>query len=70
MPPFPQNMKIENRIKVYYKADASYDNAISKYKDMIMQETLALEMIHDDSLDDSPVSINGFDVSFKLEVVS
>ena len=64
------DFEIENRIKVYYKADASYDNAISKYKDMIMQETLALEMIHDDSLDDSPVSINGFDVSFKLEVVS
>ena len=64
------DFEIENRIKVYYKADASYDNAISKYKDIIMQETLALEMIHDDSLDDSPVSINGFDVSFKLEVVS
>jgi len=60
--------EVENRINIYYNANLEYENSISSFKDMIKDETLAIEMIRvDEELE--LVDINEYKVGIKLERV-
>ena len=60
--------EVENRINIYYCASDEYENSINNYKDMIKDETLAIQMIRvDEELD--LIDINDYKIGFKLERV-
>lgn len=60
---------IENRINIYYSSDDKYTDAIEEFIDFIKNETLAIKIIREDSID-NVVDINGYQVGIKLERVS
>ena len=59
---------IADRINVYYSANDDYAKAISDFIDFIKKETLATSIVRVDDIDDV-ISINGYDVGIRLEVV-
>ena len=60
--------EVENRIKIYYNSDDSYESSIANYIDMIKDETLAVEVIRVSEQLDS-IDINDYKVGFRLEKV-
>lgn len=57
---------ITDRIKLYYDGSEMIDKTIDKYSDYIKNETLAVELIKDSSLEDS-YDMNGEQVKVKTE---
>lgn len=61
--------EIMDRINIYYSSDMEYSKKINKYIDFIKNETLAIKMEKDDSID-RDTKINEYDVGIKLEKIS
>ena len=61
-----QNLDIVERINLYYNSDDEIKNAITEYKDYIMNETLSLDIIEKDNLSDS-YDINGHNVYLEIK---
>ena len=60
--------EVENRINIYYNANDEFESSISKYIDMIKDETLAIEISRvDEELE--IIDINDYKVGIKLERV-
>ena len=57
---------IEDRIKTYYSSNDEFDKAIDSYREFIMKETLSIELVRTDKIDDK-FDINGYEVGIKLE---
>ena len=57
---------IEDRIKTYYSSNDEFDKAINSNKEFIMKETLSLELIREDNIDNK-LDINGYEVGIRLE---
>ena len=59
---------ITDRVKVYYNAVDEYTKRIEKFIDFIKEETLAVEFIQDDKLEDI-YDINEYQVKFKVDKI-
>ena len=62
------DFNIVDRIKLYYSGDLDFDLCISKFESYIKDETLSLELIKDDNIDES-FDLNGHSVKLKVEKV-
>ena len=62
------DFNIVDRIKLYYSGDLDFDQCISKFESYIKDETLALELIKDETIDES-FDLNGHNVKLKVEKV-
>ena len=63
------DLVITDRINTYYNGNEIIDKTIEKYQDFIKGETLSLNIIKDESLND-PCDINDIEVSIKIEKAS
>ena len=61
-----QNLDIVERIYLYYSTDEEIKDAINEYKEYIMNETLALDIIEKENLNDS-YDINGHNTYLEIE---
>ena len=61
-------LEIENRIKLYYFGDDRVNKAIETFVDFIKKETLSVEVIKDENLEES-VDLNGHKTLIKIEKV-
>ena len=61
-------LEIENRIKLYYFGDDRVNKAIETFVDFIKKETLSVEVIRDENLEES-VDLNGHKTLIKIEKV-
>ena len=61
-------LEIENRIKLYYFGDDRVNKAIETFADFIKKETLSVEVIKDENLEES-VDLNGHKTLIKIEKV-
>ncbi len=59
-------LEIENRIKLYYFGDDRVNKAIETFVDFIKKETLSVEVIKDENLEES-VDLNGHKTLIKIE---
>lgn len=59
---------IEDRINIYYSSNAEYTNSIKDYLDFIKKETLALNIIKEENIDNI-IDINSYKVGIRLERV-
>ena len=57
---------IEDRIKTYYSSNDEFDKAIDSFREFIMKETLSLELVREDNIDNK-LDINGYEVGIRLE---
>ena len=62
------DFNIVDRIKLYYSGDLDFDQCVSKFESYIKEETLSLELIKDDSINES-FDLNGHNVKLKVEKV-
>ena len=62
------NFNIVDRIKLYYSGDLDFDQCISKFESYIKDETLSVEIIKDENLDET-FDLNGHSVKLKVEKV-
>ena len=62
------NFEITDRINLYYNGDEDFDKCVSKFDSYIKDETLAVSLEKDESLND-PSDLNGHSVSLKVEKV-
>ena len=60
-------LEIENRIKLYYFGDDRVNKAIETFTDFIKKETLSVDVIKNENLDDS-VDLNGHKTLIKIEI--
>ena len=60
--------EIMDRIHIYYNGSDEYISKIEKFKDFIQKETLAVDMVFDESVKEKQ-DINGYEVGIKLEKV-
>ena len=60
--------EIMDRINIYYSSNDEYSDKINDYIDFIKKETLAIDMVRDDNMDNKQ-DINGYEVCIKLEKV-
>ena len=60
-------LEIENRIKLYYYGDDRVNKAIETFTDFIKKETLSVDVIKNENLDDS-VDLNGHKTLIKIEI--
>ena len=61
------DLNISDRIEIKYEANDDFSNALDKYTEEIMSETLAVEL-NRDALDVEAVDMNDNMVKFKIEV--
>ena len=61
-----KDFDIENRIKLYYNSDKYFEEVLESFGDYIKEETLALELIKDESLENK-YSINDIEVYLDVE---
>ena len=61
-------LEIENRIKLYYFGDDRVNKAIETFVDFIKKETLSVEVIKDENLEES-VDLNGHKTLIKIEKI-
>ena len=59
---------IENRIKIYYSSNDEYTDSIKDYLEFIKKETLAIDIIKEENIDNI-IDINGYKVGIRLERV-
>lgn len=59
-------LEIENRIKLYYFSDDRVNKAVEKFEDFIKKETLALEIIKNEELDEI-MDLNGHKTAISIE---
>ena len=64
-----KNFDIVDRIKLYYDAEDDFEEVLDIYKDMIMNETLSLE-ITKRKLDTEVLDLNGMNVKIDVEKVA
>ena len=57
-----------DRIIIYYSSNDEYTNRINNYLDFIKKETLANDIVKEDSIDNI-IDINDYKVGIKLERV-
>ena len=62
-----QDFNIVDRINMYYNADEEICEAIENFKKYIMSETLTVNLIKDESIENI-IDINGHEVKIKIEV--
>ena len=62
------NFDITDRINVYLDASNEYKDSVKDYMDMIMEETLTVNIFDKDNITDR-ISINEYEVGIELEVV-
>ena len=60
-------LEIENRIKLYYFGDDRVNKAIETFTDFIKKETLSVDVIKNENLDES-VDLNGHKTLIKIEI--
>ena len=58
-----------DRIIIYYSSNDEYTNRINNYLDFIKKETLANDIVKEDSIDNI-IDINNYKVGIKLERVN
>ena len=63
------NFDIDNRIKIYVNADEEFASSIKDNLDYVKNETLAIEINFDDSIE-KDLTLNEYSVGIKLERVS
>lgn len=61
-----KDFDIENRIKLYYNSNDYFDEVLQKFGEYIKDETLALEIIKDDTLT-KKYNINDIEVYLDVE---
>ena len=59
---------VADRVKVYYESDDGYTNDIDSFVDFVKDETLALEFIKTEGLEEE-YDVNDYKVKFKVERV-
>lgn len=59
---------VSDKIKIYYSSDDSYSESISKYSNFIKNETLAIDIVREDKIDEV-TKINDYEVGIRLERV-
>ena len=64
-----KDFDIVDRIKIYYSENSEFTKSISKYLELIKDETLALEIIVKD-VDREVVNLNGIEVKFDVEKIN
>ena len=57
---------VADRINIYYNSNDEYENRIKSFEDFIKDETLCINLIKDNSLNDY-IDVNEYKVAFKLE---
>ena len=62
------NFNIVDRIKLYYSGDLDFDQCINKFESYIKDETLSVEIIKDENIDET-FDLNGHSVKLKVEKV-
>ena len=62
------DFNIVDRIKLYYSGDLDFDLCIKKFESYIKDETLTLEIVKDDNIDET-FDLNGHNVKLKVEKV-
>ena len=60
---------ITDRIKIYYNSNEEFDTMLKLYENYVKEETLALEIIKDESIEKT-ISVNDLEVGFKLERIT
>ena len=60
---------IEDRIKIYYSSNDEYTCAIKDFREFIMSETLAIDIVREEDISDK-VDINDYEVGIRLERVN
>ena len=60
---------IEDRIKIYYSSSDEYTDAIEDFREFIMSETLAIDIVREEDISDK-VDINDYEVGIRLERVN
>ena len=60
---------IEDRIKIYYSSSDEYTYAIEDFREFIMSETLAIDIVREEDISDK-VDINDYEVGIRLERVN
>jgi isoleucyl-tRNA synthetase len=60
--------EVANKIKIYYSSDNEYSCAIEKFLDFVKSETLAIDIIRENEID-NVIDINGYKVGIRLERV-
>ena len=60
---------IEDRIKIYYSSSDEYTDAIEDFREFIMSETLAIDIVREEDISDK-IDINDYEVGIRLERVN
>jgi isoleucyl-tRNA synthetase len=63
------DFEVTDRITIYYEADDDYVNGISDYLDFIKNETLGVDFIREDNIQDV-FDINDYKVGLRLERIN
>ena len=64
-----KDFDIVDRIKLYYDADDSFEEVLEMYKEMIMNDTLSLEIVSK-KLDTEVLDLNGMEVKIDVEKIA
>lgn len=63
------NFDITDRINLYIEASSEYKESVKDYMDMIMEETLTVNVFDKENITDK-ININEYEVGIELEVVN